>query len=186
MNDLPANLLCYDIEVYPNFFCATFKDVRTGKVRVYRRNSDVNELHAMSKLLQQGDLCLIGHNTLVYDNIVVRWIIQNPRVKAEDIYRFSKRVFAKDENIPLELRYPSSKLWKDIDTLAITRVNTQRVGLKTAGVVTKFHTIKDLPYPPDKLLTHEQMEEVVRYNLNDVELTIHLFSVLRNEIDVRI
>ena len=187
----------YDIETYINFTSIIF--IRIGDptltpIVFILHNDFRNDRDALVEFLKQPDLQLIGHNSIDFDDIVLRAIVKYPNITATHLYRLAKRLIegtrADRHNIQgyNELAYPKKLLWASRDTLALTRVNQVRVGLKHAGVVLRHPRLQDLPYPPDRFIVPEDVPVLIDYNINDCLITrlmyYELLPIIRMREDI--
>ena len=62
---------------------------------------------------------------------------------------------------------------------------SQRKSLKQVAINLKFPKIQDLPYDYDKWLNYHEVNELVKYNYNDVNITHALMIYLAPEINLR-
>jgi hypothetical protein len=66
---------CVDVETYPNFFLAGFRNLKTGEVLHFSTEPGIgmplSELRPWFASIK-GDAMLIGFNNLSYDNEMVR------------------------------------------------------------------------------------------------------------------
>lgn len=63
--------------------------------------------------------------------------------------------------------------------------NVQQKSLKMIGTLMKWHKLQDLPYDWEETITKEQAEVILKYNLNDVEITEKLLLLLEPQIKLR-
>lgn len=183
----------YDVESYPNFFSAIFINLRNlADIHTFVLFED--DITANSELIAfmgQSNLTLVGHNSLDYDDLMLRAIKLFPQIKANQLYRLTKRLIdgerSERNDIPhyYDLAYPKTPDWVSIDTLALTRVNKIRVGLKHAGVVLRHERLRDLPLPPGTIIQPDQIEMLLNYNVNDVLITIKFYKELLPLIEMR-
>lgn len=188
-------ILVYDIEVFPNLFSVEFKEYKTENRWIFRLTNKVNQLQEMVDFLIKSshDLTLVGHNSLGYDDLILRAIIlYTGKIDNAALKRLSDKIINRDEtfvrsDVYKELKYPKERLWVSYDTIELTRVNQLRVGLKYAAILLRHNRIQDLPYEPETILTDEQIEEVIDYMDNDVVITEKLFghNLLQEKIAIR-
>ncbi|WP_419636937.1 hypothetical protein, partial [Thiolapillus sp.] len=68
------------------------------------------------------------------------------------------------------------------DLMAISPVFA---GLKSYGTRLHAPSIQSLPYDPEEMLSVDQMDDVAKYCINDLDLTEHLYKALLPEIKLR-
>jgi hypothetical protein len=61
-----------------------------------------------------------------------------------------------------------------------------RKSLKLIGVQLKWHKLQELPYNPEKWIEEDEINTILKYNLNDVEITEQLYYKLKEDIDLRV
>lgn len=189
---MPHMVLAYDVETFKMVFTAIFKNVNNPSecwefvaLEDGSRNDIpklIDFIHTVSQPERSvGGLTLVSHNGIGFDDIVLRAILTYPTIKPSHLHRLAMRLIARDfDSIPgiNDLRFPKESLWRTIDTLAITRVNQIRISLKHAGVILRHRWLQELPYSPEETLTTAQVDELVRYNHNDVDIQVKLYHAL--------
>jgi hypothetical protein len=73
--------------------------------------------------------------------------------------------------------------FKSLDLMKIG--NLSQKSLKLVGTVMKWHRLQDLPIAPDEEVQLEDVDTILDYNLNDVEITEKLLSLLEPAIQLR-
>jgi hypothetical protein len=175
MNYPVTNLVCYDLEVYPNYFLAGFR-TPTGEVFQYTQDN-VAELRKLPLWLHTNSYTLCGYNSNGYDDLVLDEFIATGSMKAA--YVRSLQIIEHGLK-PWDL--PS---WPTIQSIDLMPIIPGWHSLKKMGVSLGAHKLQELPVNPKKELTHEQMIEIAKYNLNDLEVTQLLLERLQPELDLR-
>jgi len=178
----------YDLEVFPNFFSATFKDVDTKEIEVFYIHDDrVTDLHFLKKFIR-SDIYLIGYNNDKYDNLLLNKILTSD-VTCEDLFNLSKLIISNREsfflNKEIKELYSYKKPYKSLDLMMIHRFDKLMVGLKQCSVNLKWHKIQDLPKAYDARVSSNEIYNILEYNLNDVLITERLFEVSLEEVQLR-
>lgn len=168
----------YDIEIYPDFFCVTFLSI-SGEVKVFRLDDKVNQIQELKEFLL-SDITLVGYNNKQYDDIILDYIIRtNPT--NNDLFIFSGNIINSEERRFVNLSFST------IDLMKMLAHDKLKIGLKQTAVNLKFPIIQDLPYKFDEdLSTEEKKQEVMKYNLNDCQITLALLKFLKKELEMRI
>jgi len=80
----------FDIEVYPNLFCVTFKNLTNEKIILFSIFKDRNDIAQLEKFLNR-DIVLIGYNNIMYDSTVLQYLLQNKKNKNinKELFEFS-------------------------------------------------------------------------------------------------
>ena len=177
----------YDIETYVNFFCVTFKrvdDHRVMKCVIYKQTNDLDKLYNF--LDNNKNKWLVGYNSKYFDNPILNYIyknydifsILNSDILTENIYNFALSII---NNNPTEYKYQLP--FNSIDLMRVG--NVEKKSLKLVAVNLNWPLIQDLPFKVDKIIQDNEIDEIIKYNLNDVEITEKLYHKLKKDIDVR-
>lgn len=176
----------YDVEVFPNFFCATFIN-EEGEVKTFKIFEQIDERGKLRSFLNR-DIQLVGFNNISYDGPVIQYACtHNSQNITADLFELSKRLISdenrKDEDL-IRLRYPKVK-WAQMDLLKIMAFDKLGVGLKQIAINLKWYLIQDLPHSYDHVVLSEEVNEIVDYNINDVLITIELYKAIKPQITLR-
>jgi hypothetical protein len=184
---------CYDLEVFPNFFSASFIDVDSNERSVFIVYEDKNELLELHNYVNRYEF-LVGFNNAHYDNIILNYLILNiddfrdgtPSIICSLINKLSQEIIA-DAKISSDIKY--ARYFKSIDLMKVLYLDKIGKGLKQVAVNLKWHLIQDLPYHFTHEVKEEEVDEIIKYNINDVEITLELYLkyykdiLLRKEIE---
>ena len=175
----------YDCEVYSNFFCVTFKNPKSQEVKIFTIFEDTNDIDELYRFIDNHTAWFIGYNSFNFDNQLLKYIHQ----------KHSALTFASTIEITFNIsnlarliinndfkEYMYNLPFKSIDLMKIGRYQKS---LKLLGVSLKWHKLQDLPIPPETILTKEQADTIIKYNLNDVEITEKLYYHLLDAIKFR-
>jgi hypothetical protein len=188
----------YDIEVFPNFFCATFLNTENHSDKyIFVISNNCDNSKKLLKFLET-EMVLYGFNNIMYDGAVLHYILKNykdnPQIKpssiTNDLYNFSVNIISYGDrmNFDSETRnhqYPTDVKYKQIDLMKINAYDKLGVSLKQISINLKWHKIQDLPLPYDHIVTKEEETLVVEYNLNDVLITEELRKSLSSQLELR-
>lgn len=173
------NRWAFDIEVFQNFFSATFVNIETKDVMTFIIWKKQNERDALLSFLRESPF-LVSYNGISYDLPILRYIINHKGKNINsDIYKLSHRLISdssrRDEDI-MALRYPREEDFIHLDLMSMLAFNKTGVGLKQCSVNLQWHRIQDLPLPYDHVVREEDVPLIMDYNLNDVLITIKLYE----------
>lgn len=195
---------CYDIEVYPNFFCITFKNIKTKEITVFIIFSDcqqesrsINQYNELVKFIEAHCQWLIGYNSASYDDNILLFLVYHfgkfrhatASLITSELKRFNDVIIAHQrfEKTPPEVyalqRY--KKPWFMLD-LILQFNPIDRTSLKQLAVNLRWPLIQDLPYKADHIVLVHEIDVIVKYNLNDVLITERVMYHLHEEINNRI
>jgi len=175
--------LIYDIEVYPNLFLVAFFNIDNNNYETFVLLNDntYQDYHSISELvdfIQDDNKTLIGFNNSEYDDLLLKYINENPNSTNQELYEISKSIIEKkfDKNSYYNLKYKTNKSWnKSIDLYKI--LPNGYGSLKELSIKLHHHKTQDLPYLPDKIISYKEADEIIRYNINDIEITRKIYQL---------
>jgi hypothetical protein len=189
----------YDLEIYPNFFSATFIDLMSDEERVFYIFEDVNQLAEMIDFIQHESAWILGYNSSKYDDIILRYLMHDFEIvwmTAEEItdrlFILSKEIIGCQRNGGSIWRnqalkpYLKDSYFNSMDLMSMMYFDKKRIGLKKVAVAMKWPKIQDLPKPFDELVLAHEVKNILKYNRNDVLITKQLALEQRDEIQIRI
>lgn len=176
----------YDLEVYPNFFSATFKHYKTKEIKQFVIYKNRNDLKDIINFISNPHMWLVGYNNFNYDNQLLKYIVYNEQELEEfttdficsEIHRLSDAIINNNCR-----DYMFNLPFKSLDLMKIGNLNQK--SLKLVGVVMKWYKLQDLPIPNDSNIKEKDLVTLLKYNLNDVEITEKLLSYLEPSIKLR-
>lgn len=178
-------LFIWDLETYPNFFLAVFKNIVTGKYHYFEISDRKNDQINLKKFLNEQVKGLIGFNNLNFDYPVLHNTIlkSNKLLTAQEIY--------KEVEIIINTKY--SAIWDNqikIPQLDLYRIwhydnKNKSTSLKWLEFAMRLPNVEDLPYKPGTILTFDQMDEIISYCKNDIEATEKFYNLSSKHIEIR-
>lgn len=186
----------FDIEVFPNVFSCTLKNSETGEITVFefsKRTSDVKaEASKLVGLFKDPKFMFCGYNNIHYDNPIINFIIENINTMPNDYQRICSTLFKLGQTIITSETSESWKKWKyannfaTLDLLTMLFSQKLRVGLKEMQVTMQFKNVQEYSGKFDEYLPTSEIDEMLKYNLNDVESTEELLNRCKKDIDLRV
>jgi hypothetical protein len=174
--------LIVDVECYPNYFLVLFRRP-DGKCRAFEKyDGHPLDRVGLSNVMMAEGVELVSFNGNGYDMLMCRLAMAGaPCDELKD---------ASDDIIVNGLRswqfYRKYEL-KEIpfNHVDLIEVAPGQVGLKIYGGRLHCQKLRDLPYPPDMVLTRDQMIEVREYCKNDLGVTEELRKFLSEQVELR-
>lgn len=190
--------LIYDIECYPNVFCVTFLEPKSGKIITFEISEWVDDWDKFSKFIQQsqdGMIRWVGFNNFGYDYQVIHKILQlnnfsslDGKTKADMICQISNKIISmlKEDRFKKTI-WPKDHYVTQIDLFKIHHFDNiaRATSLKKLEFNMRSKKIQDLPYKPGSILTEEQKNELIKYNIHDVKETAKLYEKTADMIKFR-
>ena len=174
----------YDLETYTNMFLATFKvhgEETWLEFEISDRKNDIKELREFLATKPPS----IGFNNLNFDYPVLHNTIlkNNKQWTAQEIFS--------EVQIIINTKYSAIASWNtkipQLDLYKIWHYDNKNksCSLKWLEFAMRMDNVEDLPYPPNTILTFEQMDEVKSYCRNDIKATETFFNLSKEHIAIR-
>lgn len=207
-------VLVYDIEVFQNIFHCAIKDTETGRITLFEISSRKNQLQELVEFFKEfenvegswnnsyttdyqfnTDKIFAGYNNIHYDNPIINYIIDYYNVMKDKTYiEICKSIFNLSKTIlnSKEGEEDAWKKWKyqqwfeSFDILTMLYSTQLRVGLKEMQVTMQYPNVQEFVYDWDIPLIESKFDEMIQYNINDVESTSELLDRCKKDIDLRI
>lgn len=170
----------YDLECYPNFFCAGFRILGDPagigySFELSERRDDTGDLFGFITRCKR----MIGFNNMYYDWPMLDHFLQllsvRTRITAADMYARNEAIFA----MPEQQKHLGLVIWKpaieQIDLFMMHHLHRFGVALKQCEFAMRSRSIQDLPFPAGTNLTPAEMDVTLRYNAHDITQTEKMY-----------
>jgi hypothetical protein len=177
----------FDIEIFPNFFDVTFlnaSDKNIIKTFIVAWDLHIDEKEKLVQFLDNEVSMLIGYNNLFYDAPILLTLYEyNGKNVNADLFDLSKKIIGSDreENFAYKRNYP----WLQMDLMKMMAFDKLGISLKQCAINLRWHKIQDLPLPYDTIIKREDIETIIKYNINDVLISYELYRKLEPQITLR-
>lgn len=174
----------YDIETYPNIFTACFIHAVSGEVRRYEisdRRDDSQYLHELINWFKLTGAKAVGFNNVGFDYPVL-----HDFARGGDPYNKAQQIIDGNDRWG-NIIWDNDRLFEQIDLYMIHHFDNQakRTSLKDLEIAMRSDSVQDLPFPPGTNLTHDEMDELHRYNEKDVRETLDFLKESLEMIEFR-
>ena len=170
----------YDIEVFPNFFCACFEDYSSDQKYYFELSEWQDDKIKLFNFIKGKTL--IGYNNMMYDNIVLNYIMSK-LVTNKDIYEMSN--YAIKDNYEAIKKYKYNNNYQSIDIMRMMFSKMQRVSLKQLQVTMNWHNVLECELPFHQNIKESNREEIKYYCKNDVSSTKQLVKINKDKLNLR-
>lgn len=177
-------ILATDIETTHGFFLVGFKCEETGDVLQFELSdrSPTMDRERLRRVMMQNRI--ITYNGLGYDVPMIFYAIEgatNAQLKkANDRIILGGVRYWEVEDL-LGIRIP-----RDFDHIDLIEPQPNAfASLKLLNGRLHGKWMQDFPVEPDDVLTTEQMDGLVRYNVNDLDATLLLYRNLKDRLELR-
>lgn len=187
----------YDIEIFPNCFHCCCKDTETGTLYKFEISERVNQLKELVDFFHYdlGDKMFCGYNNHHYDDVVINYIIdyyykleQLPFWRVcQSLFNLSQAIVnAEDGDTDKFNRWKYAHYFYSMDLLTMQFSRKLRVGLKTMQVTMHYKNVQEYDGDFDAFLPKDRIDEMIAYNVNDVESTTELLNRLKEQVELRL
>jgi len=179
-------VITYDLEVFPNYFLATF--LLGTSVKVYEYHAQA--LDGLRKLAATftPSAYLCGYNSFSYDDLILGHVLAHPTVSNKDIYDLSKKIISSrhaDESI-FKMTYARRPWAGSVD---MWQILNRRGSLKEWTCRERALCLVESGHDFDRPLPAADFADIRRYCLNDTRVTAQLLATywplvaLRTQLD---
>ena len=173
-------ILVYDIEVFPNFFLASFYDGTKKGWTQFREH----QIHDLVSFLRNKDMVLAGYNNFGYDDVIMKWLCANADATTKDIYALSKSIITdgRGNNAIFRIQYSPAPWAYSLD---VFQYFNKRGSLKEWECKEQLPRVVESPCDFDKPLPAAEIPKIIDYCRNDVQATYHLLKKNMHLVKVR-
>lgn len=186
------NLYIYDIETYPNVFTVTLEHYNSEQLFIFEwseRRNDIPNFIAFIHALSGMNAAMVGFNNIAFDYTVIHFIVNNyPNITVADVFQKANDIItAPHDQRFSHIIWDRDRIVRQIDLLKINHFdNVARfTSLKMLEFNMRSGNIQDLPYTPGVPLRADQIDPLIRYNINDVWETKKFLNQCIPAIDLR-
>jgi len=173
--------IVYDIECLPNFFCVVVCDLDSDEQYVFeisfRKQEHDQIIHIAEKHI------LIGYNSHNYDDVLIKYIMSNPKCTNMDLYKVSRDIIT--NNCANYKKYKKDCSMESIDIMTMLASSKLRVSLKHLQVVINWHNVQEFEVDWDAELPMNQWEACIEYCFNDVLSLKAVCQTLSKDFELR-
>ena len=194
-------ILVYDIEVFPNVFHAVVKNTETShilKLEISERRNDLNKIlllfHQIKHNTDCGKYIFCGYNNIHYDNPIINYLIANQNEFINLHYSnlclrinmLSKEIINSGEGFQSWYKWKYLVFFDTLDLLTMLYSQKLRVGLKEMQVTMQYSNVQEYEGDFNKPLPVSEIDNMIAYNINDVNSTEALLYKCKSDIDLRL
>lgn len=190
--DVEKKIWVYDLEQFRNFHSGTFMERDNPEnVRVFVIHSSRNDVLEYISFLQNEVAGLIGFNCVRYDYPLLHFLMAiAPHMMDKDaddlnelLHEESQRIIrAEYSAIPdNETKIPQ------LDLYLIHHFDNKAkiTSLKAVQIAIRYLNVQDIPFDENHWVDREEVEEILKYNLNDVDSTREFYLLSVDMIELR-
>ena len=188
-------VIVYDIEVFPNVFHCCCKNSETDEMKLFEISERKNQIEDLVSYFTENKTFLFcGYNNKHYDDVIINYIIDYQiGLKSttfdnacRSIYYLSQTIVEDEgENVERYKRWKYSNFFESMDLLTMQFSSKLRVGLKEMQITMHYPNVQEYNGDFNKSLLAKDIDDMIGYNINDVESTLELLNRLKKDIELR-
>ena len=190
----------YDVEIFPNCFHCCVKNTETGqlyKFEISERRNQLTDVVDFFRLQPIEDYfrMFCGYNNHHYDDVIINYMIDYRDKLAglpywricQSLFNLSTTIVGDEEGSREKVkRWKYAHYFQSMDLLTMQFSQKLRVGLKTMQVTMHYKNVYEYEGDFDKPLPKSEIDNMILYNINDVESTEELLNRLKDQIELRL
>ena len=190
----------YDVEIFPNCFHCCVKNTETGqlyKFEISERRNQLTDVVDFFRLQPIEDYfrMFCGYNNHHYDDVIINYMIDYRDKLAglpywricQSLFNLSTTIVGDEEGSREKVkRWKYAHYFQSMDLLTMQFSQKLRVGLKTMQVTMHYKNVYEYEGDFDKPLPKAEIDNMILYNINDVESTEELLNRLKDQIELRL
>lgn len=191
-------VIVYDIEIFPNVFHCTCKDTETNKLyffEISNRKNQLTELVDFFFFKNIGDKMFCGYNNKHYDDVIINYLIDfyykmdslSYLKICNSLFNLSSTIVTSEEGDTSKFkRWKYAKYFYSMDLLTMLFSSKLRVGLKEMQVTMHYKNVEEYSGDFNQFLPDSEIDNMIEYNINDVESTTKLLNRLKDDVQLRL
>lgn len=191
-------VIVYDIEIFPNVFHCTCKDTETNKLyffEISNRKNQLTELVDFFFFKNTGDKMFCGYNNKHYDDVIINYLIDfyykmdslSYLKICNSLFNLSSTIVTSEEGDTSKFkRWKYAKYFYSMDLLTMLFSSKLRVGLKEMQVTMHYKNVEEYSGDFNRFLPDSEIDNMIEYNINDVESTTELLNRLKDDVQLRL
>ena len=189
-------VVVYDIEIFRNCFHCCCKDTENNQLYKFEISERRNQLESLVDFFYSRESRMFcGYNNHHYDDVIINYIIDyRDKLTGLPYWRTCQSLFnlsttiVEDEEGSREKvkRWKYAHYFQSMDLLTMMFSQKLRVGLKTMQATMHYRNVYEYEGDFNSPILTKDIDEMIEYNINDVESTEELLNRLKDQIDLRL
>lgn len=189
------DVVVYDIEVFPNAFSCTCKNTEINQLITFEISSRKNDLRGLINFFSNPDLIFCGYNNHHYDDVIINYIIdyglllgrKDYLTICNSLFKLSQTIIESDDGDTSKFKkWKYAKYFYSFDLLTMLFSSKMRIGLKEMQLTMHYPNVQEYDGDFNQWLRNNNIDEMIKYNINDVESTTTLLYTLKKDVDLRL
>ena len=188
-------VIVYDVEVFPNVFHCCCKDTESDEIYKFEISERKNQLTELVYFFSDKSRMFCGYNNKHYDDVIINYLIDYcNRLNRLPYQRICQSVFnlstiiveAEEGSIDRFKKWKYMNYFYSMDLLTMQFSQKLRVGLKTMQVTMHYKNVQEYDGDFNQYLPKDSIDDMIAYNINDVESTTELLNRLKDQVELRL
>lgn len=177
-----GGIFVFDLEIFPNYFLAAFKCIKTNKVATFELfpGKPVFDQHKLLWVVH--NFVLLGFNSNKFDLPILWLALQGGTL--DQLNDAVEQIIVQGA-MPRDIERTYGFKQGEINSIDLIEVSPLSASLKTYMGRLNAQRLQDLPYNPNHPLTEVEAEHVKLYCVNDLDGTQILLEELCPQLDLR-
>ena len=184
----------YDVESFPNLFTCTLLNTNSNKIGVYEISNRKNDLGKIVSTFLNKGIIFCGYNNKYYDDPIINYIILNQQILLQkpvwdvtkDIKTLSNEIIESGDKFDSWSTYKHAHCFPSFDLLRMMFSKKLRCGLKELQVTMQYPNVQEYDGDFNRNVQDSEIDNIISYNINDVNSTNQLLLLNQKNIDLRI
>ena len=184
----------YDVESFPNLFTCTLLNTNSNKIGVYEISNRKNDLGKIISTFLNKGIIFCGYNNKYYDDPIINYIILNQQILLQkpvwdvtkDIKTLSNEIIESGDKFDSWSTYKHAHCFPSFDLLRMMFSKKLRCGLKELQVTMQYPNVQEYDGDFNRNVQDSEIDNIISYNINDVNSTNQLLLLNQKNIDLRI
>ena len=184
----------YDVEVFPNLFTCTLLNTNSNKIGTYEISNRKNDLGKIISTFLNKGIIFCGYNNKYYDDPIINYIILNQQILLQkpvwdvtkDIKTLSNEIIESGDKFDSWSTYKHAHCFPSFDLLRMMFSKKLRCGLKELQVTMQYPNVQEYDGDFNRNVQDSEIDNIISYNINDVNSTNQLLLLNQKNIDLRI
>lgn len=179
-------IIVYDIETFRNCFTYTGLNIETKEMDIFvigddDLGSDLDAFQIYLRDLKEKKAGMVGFNNINFDWPIVKAIMDDEIHTAKQIYALAQEIVTQEKR---------TYVYQDIPQLDLYLLNhydnkARNTSLKALQVSCGWDNVMDMPFDHTTLVDKTKLEQVIKYNKNDVEFTAYFYELCHDKVELR-
>jgi hypothetical protein len=178
-------IIVYDIETLKNCFTYTGLNIDTREMDVFvihdELGSDLDAFQIYLQELKDKKAGMVGFNNVNFDWPIVKAIMDDELHTAKQIYNAAQEIVSQEKRTYVQ---------QDVAQLDLYLLNhydnkSRNTSLKALQVSCGWDNVMDMPFDHTTLVDKTKLEQVLKYNKNDVEFTAYFYELCHEKVELR-